>query len=77
MGLNSETEIDFGGENVQMCIKMNQSNLLLSYERTQSTEYGKKTKTTKSRRKKSFVGKTIALSNKIMELCNKMHPKRR
>jgi hypothetical protein len=77
MGLNSETDVNFGGDSVEMCIKMNQLKFLLSYERNQETEYGTQTKSTKSRRKTYFSGKTLALNRKIMELCNNMYPKRR
>ena len=29
MGLNSETDVNFGGDSVEMCIKMNQLKFLL------------------------------------------------
>ena len=58
-------------------IKVNDDTYYFSYERNQETEYGTQTKSTKSRRKTYFSGKTIALNRKIMELCNNMYPKRR
>ena len=77
MGLNSETEGNFGGEKSQMCIKINQPKTSLSYDRTQITEFGHRNKTSKFRRKSVVMGRTIPLTMKIMDLCNSMHPKRR
>ena len=44
MGLNSETEGNFGGEKSLMCIKINQPKTSLSYDRTQITEFGLRNK---------------------------------